>query len=120
MHVTRLHTDTNGNSSFEDLDIPFERSGVEQFANLRAPSSMMLNETDSGHQYDWHNAPARQWVITLQGEIEVQLRDGATRRFGPGSMLLADDLKGSGHATKVVSSEPWRCVYLPFSGDMLV
>lgn len=120
MQVTRLYTDSSGKSAFEDLQIPLERSGVEQFANLRAPSSMLLNETDAGHQYDWHNAPARQWVITLQGEIEVQLRDGTTRRFGPGSVLLAEDLKGSGHATKVVGSEPWRCAYLPFSGEMRV
>jgi len=118
MQVTRLYTDSRGESAFEDLLISLKRSGVEQFTNLQTPSSMTLNETDVGHQYDWHNAPARQWVITLQGDIEVQLRNGSTRRFGPGSILLADDLKGSGHATKVVSEVPWRCVYLPFEGEI--
>ncbi len=118
MKTTRLYTDKDNKSAFEDLRISLERVGVEQFANLCAPSSMILNETDTGHEYDWHNAPKKQWVITLQGEIEVQLRDGTTRRFGPGSILLAEDLTGTGHATKVISKEPWRCLYLPFDGTM--
>ncbi|MBN8550773.1 MAG: hypothetical protein J0M12_15775, partial [Deltaproteobacteria bacterium] len=112
MRATRLFTNADGKSSFEDIEIPLERSGVEQTANLSAPASMLLNETDPGHQYDWHNAPKKQWVLTLQGEIEVQLRDGTRRRFGAGSMILAEDLTGSGHATKVVSEVAWRCAYL--------
>ncbi len=126
MQITRLFTNQKGESAFEDATIGLERVAVEtfpgqkaeQFADLRAPSAMRINETDPGHQYDWHNAPKKQWVITLQGEIEVQLRDGTTRRFGAGSILLAEDLSGSGHATKVVSKEPWRCAYLPFEGAM--
>jgi len=122
MQVTRLYTNGDGRSAFEDLQIALERVQVEQFpgqkaeqsARLPAPSAMILNETDAGHQYDWHNAPKKQWVITLQGEIEVQLRDGTARRFAAGSVLLADDLTGSGHATKVVSKEAWRCAFLPF------
>ena len=121
MKVTRLYTQA-GVSAFEDITIPLERVAVEtfpgqkseQFIDLPSPSAMRVNETDAGHQYDWHNAPKKQWVITLQGEIEVQLRNGTARRFGVGSILLAEDLTGTGHATKVVSSESWRCAYLPF------
>lgn len=114
MKATRLFTDSNGKSTFEDIEIPLEQSGVESFAKMAAPFTMIMNETEAGHQYDWHNAPARQWVITLQGEIEVTLRDGNTRRFSSGSILLAEDLTGTGHATKVISTEAWRCIYLPF------
>jgi hypothetical protein len=118
MKCVHLYTNESGESAFGEIEIPYEHSGPEQFAFVRAPSSMLLNETVPGHQYDWHNAPRRQWVITLQGEIEVQLRSGLKKRFGPGSLLLADDTRGSGHATKVVSSDPWRCAYLPFEGEL--
>ncbi len=118
MQVTRLFTGSDGTSQFEDLIISLERDGVEQFASLRGLNAMILNETEAGHHYPWHNAPQRQWVITLQGEIEVQLRDGTSRKFGPGSIILAEDLPGSGHATKVTSSEPWRCAYLPIDGEI--
>lgn len=118
MSITRLFTDSNGASQFEELNISLEGDGVEKLATLRGSYAMILNETEAGHQYAWHNAPQKQWVITLQGEIEVQLRDGSTRKFGPGSIILAEDLTGSGHATRVTSSEPWRCAYLPFNGEV--
>ena len=117
MRVTRLFTNSDQQSDLEEIEIELVRSGVEQFLELMAPSAMLLNETDSGHEYDWHNAPQRQWVITLSGEIEIKLRNGQTKRLGPGSILLAEDLTGSGHATKVLSTEPWRCAYLPFDGQ---
>ena len=119
MHVTHLHTNEKGESAFADLEIKLEGDDVEQCANLRAPTAMLLNETNVGHDYPWHNAPQRQWVITLRGEIEVRLRNGQSRKFGAGSLILADDLYGTGHATSVVSSEPWQCIYLPFSGEPL-
>jgi len=118
MQATRLYTDATGCSAFEDLSLSLERSGFERCKSLHAPSEMTINETDPGYQYDWHNAPRKQWVVTLQGEIEVRLRNGTTRRFGAGSILLAEDTTGSGHATRVVSSGPWRCLYLPFDGGL--
>jgi quercetin dioxygenase-like cupin family protein len=128
MQVTRLYTNQANVSAFEDLTLSLERVAVEtfpgqkaeQFADLQAPSAMRVNETNAGHQYDWHNAPKRQFVVTLQGEIEVQLRDGTSRKFGPGSLLLAEDLTGTGHATKVISKDPWRCLYLPIDGRLPV
>ena len=32
--------------------------------------------------------------------------DGASRLFGPGDVVLADDLTGEGHITKVVGDIP--------------
>ena len=118
MKATRLYTNENGESAFEDFAISLERAGATQLANVRAPSSMILNETDPGHHYDWHNATQKQWVITFQGEINVELRDGTSRTFGPGNLLLVEDLDGPVHSTTVISKEPWRCAYLPFEGGL--
>jgi hypothetical protein len=52
MKVTRLFTNSSGQSTFEDFEIALERSGVEQVAVLRCPTSMVVNETDAGHHYD--------------------------------------------------------------------
>ena len=124
MQVTRLYTNQQGESSFEEISIEllrvseetFPGQKAEQFADLQSPTAMRVNETDPGHQYDWHNAPRKQWVVTLQGEIEVELRNGSKKRFGVGSILLAEDLTGTGHATRIVSNESWKCLYLPFAG----
>jgi len=44
----------------------------------------------------WHNAPRRQLVIHLAGELGCETSDG-TRHFGPGSVFMAEDLTGQGH-----------------------
>ncbi len=118
MQVTHLRTNDQNESEFGTVEISLERSGAEQYANLPTPDALILNETDIGHDYPWHNAPQRQWVVTLQGEIEVRLRNGESKRFGAGSLILADDINGSGHATSVTSKDPWRCLYIPFNGDL--
>ena len=126
MKITRLYTNSKNESALEEIEIPMERVAVELFpghkaeqtAILSTPSAMILNETDPGHQYDWHNAPRRQLVVTIQGEIEVLLRDNYSKKFGAGDIILAEDLTGSGHMTKVISTIPWRCIYLPFDGAL--
>ena len=50
-------------------------------------------------------APRRQYVITLEGEVEIGLGDGTTHRFGPGHVTLAEDLTGKGHTTRVVGNK---------------
>jgi len=34
--------------------------------------------------------------------MEIGIGDGTTRRFGPGDVVLADDLTGRGHTTRSV------------------
>ncbi len=46
---------------------------------------------------------ARQLVVVLSGEMEVETSDGEKRRFGRGDMLLADDTSGSGHITRALT-----------------
>jgi hypothetical protein len=36
----------------------------------------------------------------LAGQMEIGIDDGTTRRFGPGDVVLADDLTGQGHTTR--------------------
>jgi hypothetical protein len=42
-------------------------------------------------------------MVTLAGEYEVQVSSGETRRFGPGSVVLVEDLTGAGHVTRELS-----------------
>jgi hypothetical protein len=49
--------------------------------------------------------PSRQLHIYLSGEIEGQVSDGETRRFGPGTVALVEDTTGKGHISKVVGDK---------------
>ena len=70
---------------------------------------------EPGYFKDWHNAPRRQYVITLSGQVEFTIGDGTVKRLGPGDVLLAEDLTGRGHITRVVGSEPRISTAIPLT-----
>ena len=54
-----------------------------------------------------HPAPARQWVVMVQGIVEATTTDGEVRRLEPGMAVLLEDTTGAGHRTRVAGDEPW-------------
>jgi hypothetical protein len=60
---------------------------------------------------DWHNAPWRRYVVPLSGRFEVEISAGGIiKSFGPGDILLAQDLTGKGHKTRAVGGAD--CVWM--------
>ena len=70
---------------------------------------------EPGYFKDWHNAPRRQYVITLSGQVEHSIGDGIVRRLGPGDVLLVEDLTGRGHTSRIVCSEPRIVTIIPLA-----
>ena len=107
MRITRLYTGTDGQSHFEDLDIPLnDYQPGEQQSEFMKTTGTVLRETSGEFDLAWHNAPRRQFVITLAGEGEITIGDGTSRRFGPGDIMLAEDVTGQGHITRGVNDQP--------------
>ena len=100
MSMTRLYTGTDGQTHIEELNL----TSHPDLTTLRATKGIVFRTTAPGHFSDWHNAPRRQYVITLEGEVEIGLGDGTVHRFGAGHVTLAEDLTGKGHTTRVVGS----------------
>ena len=73
---------------------------------LHGTKGIVFRSAEPGRFSDWHNAPRRQYVITLSGEGEIGLRDGTTHRVHPGDVNLAEDVTGDGHTTRVVGDAP--------------
>ena len=110
--VTRLYTGPDGESHFEDTEVTLEdRRGRGQWSSeLMKATGIHFGEMNRGYIKDWHNAPRRQFVITLEGMGEIEIGDGTKRRFGPGDILLAEDTTGRGHISRVVSNQPRKVV----------
>ena len=109
MRITRLFTGDDSESHFEDIDIDVRSRGQIGALSTRFPATgVVFRETPADYDYDWHNAPARQYVVMLEGSVDVQVGDGSTRRFGPGDILLAEDTSGRGHKSRAVGNQP-RC-----------
>ena len=113
----RIYTGDDGLSCIEDIEPPFgapEPDGLEE-AVAQGATRIIFRRAPPGHFLDFHTAPRRQYTITLSGEIEIGAGDGTIRRFGPGSVLLAEDVTGGGHTTRVVGVEPRVSVIIPLS-----
>lgn len=114
MKVTRIYSDANGESHFEDLDIPLKDAGsIGRLSEPRAVTSVVFRENDPGYDYDWHTAPCRQYIVLLDGEIEIEVSTGAKRRFVAGEILLVEDTTGKGHRTRHTRPHRRRSLFLP-------
>ena len=114
MVVTRIFTGDDGESHFEDIDVPLTDLGpIGAMSKLIAATGLVLRETGSDYDLDFHNAPRRQFVVTLSGgRVEIEVGDGTKRRLGPGSLLLAEDTTGRGHISRAVDDEPRVSVFI--------
>ena len=117
----RVYTGEDGKSHIEEIDPPFEPFVDTEGAHgdgtpMEAATGITFRRAAPGYFLDFHTAPRRQYTITLSGEIEIGTGDGTVHRFGPGSVLLAEDLTGQGHTTRVVSQEPRVYIVVPL-GD---
>lgn len=117
MKVTRIYTGEDNRSHFEDLDIPLERAAYESESTLILASGVSFRENLVGDSLDFHNAPRRQFVITIAGIGEIECGDKSRRRFGAGDILLADDLTGHGHTTREIEG-PRRAVFIPLPPEL--
>jgi len=114
MHVTRLFTGTDGESQFEDLDIPLQDLGpVGAMSKLIEATGVVFRETGPDYDLDWHNAPRRQYVVMLSGGgVEIEVGDGTRRRLGSGDVLLAEDTTGRGHISRAVDGQPRVSIFI--------
>ena len=86
-----------------------------ELTTLLATTGIIFRSAEPGSFSDWHNAPRRQFVITLSGEAEIGLGDGSVHRFGPGHANLVEDLTGKGHTTRVVGNQPRVTATIPLA-----
>jgi hypothetical protein len=95
MQFCRLYTGSDGKSHFEDLD---QSQGAREFVSTHSATGIVFkNDPHREELHAWHNAPRRQWCITLAGSVEIGIGDGTSRTFQPGDVFLAEDLTGQGH-----------------------
>lgn len=113
MKVTRLYNGPDCECHFEDIDIPLKDAGDIGRLSERIPATgIIFRETDGDYHYRWHNAPNRQFIILLEGEFEIEVGDGARRRFGPGDVLLVEDTEGHGHISRALNNQPRKTIFV--------
>lgn len=113
MKVTRVYADARGESHFAELDISLKDGGSIGYLSERYPvKSVIFRENSADYNYDWQCAPQRQYIILLDGEIELETSDGERRHFRGGDILLVEDVSGRGHRTRTVNNQPRRSLFV--------
>ena len=96
MHIVWIITE-NGETVVEDLEAP----SFEQVRGNETPmiplQGAIFRTAQPAVAMDFHNAPRRQIVVPLIGQVRIETGDGTSRLITNGMALLADDLDGQGH-----------------------
>jgi quercetin dioxygenase-like cupin family protein len=118
--IFRVYTGADGQSHIaaEPLTLqPFVDSegAYGEGTPLQGATGITFRLAPPGYVLSWHCAPRRQYTITLSGSAEVEVGDGTVARIGAGDVLLAEDLTGQGHITRVVGTEPRFYAVVPLA-----
>ena len=114
MRIHNIYADAKGESHIRDLEIEWARNGpMGKISDPVPVLSMAFRTTDGSYDLDWHNAPRRQYIINLEGSVEITTSDGESRVIGPGEIILAEDTTGKGHLSKAVASGARHSLVIP-------
>lgn len=113
MIITRIYSSDDGQSHFADVDIELEDAGeIGRLSEEIPAAGIIFRENPPDYDYDWHNAPQRQYIIMLDGNIEIEVSDGEIRHFSGGDVLLVEDTAGHGHRTRTTDAKSRRSVFV--------
>lgn len=113
MNVTRVYATPDGESHFEDVEIPLHDAGeIGMLSDGIQAREIIFRRNAPSYDYDWHRAPQRQYIALLDGEIEIEVSDGEKRRFRGGDVLLMEDTTGRGHRTRTVDGKARRSLFI--------
>ena len=113
MKVTRVYSDKNGNSQFEDIDIElFDNGEIGQLSKNIDVKSLQFRKVSPNYDYDFHHAPQKQYIVLLDGGVEITTSLGETRQFQTGEILLMEDTTGKGHKTKNLEKRERTSIFI--------
>jgi hypothetical protein len=113
MKYTRIYTGAGGHSRFEEVEVTLRDKGeIGRLSDPFEVEHLKFRENPPGYDYDFHNAPARQFIILMDGEIEIESSLGEKRGFRGGDILLVEDTEGKGHRTKHILEQVRKSVFI--------
>ncbi len=101
MKITKIFSDENGDSHFENLEIPLIDQGDIGFLSENIDvKKLQFRKVSADYDYDFHCAPQKQFIVLLDGGVKIETSLGEIREFQTGEILLVEDISGKGHKTK--------------------
>ncbi len=113
--ITKVYSDINGDSQFEEIRVPLNPAGTIGYLSEKYEvESLVFRKVLPAYDYDFHTAPARQFIILLDGKIEIETSLGEKRVFTGGDVLQMEDTTGKGHKTRNLEMIERKSVFISF------
>jgi quercetin dioxygenase-like cupin family protein len=114
MRIHNLYVDEQGETHFRDIEVEFVEETRSGKLSRRLPANgIIFREVPPTYDLDWHPAPRRQYIINLDGGVQITASDGESRVIGAGEVLLVEDTTGKGHLSKAVGGTMRHCIFVP-------
>jgi hypothetical protein len=111
--ICRIYSDASGDTHFDDVTIPLKDMGiVGSLSDGIAVKSILFREVEPSYDWDFHPAPQRQYIVLLDGEIEIETSLHEKRIFKGGDILLVEDISGKGHKTKNLKATKRKSIFI--------
>ncbi len=120
--LPELFTDTDGRAKFRDLRVDLsEGSPAAHLSPLAQGSGHQFRMSPIGFRSQFHCTTTPQWLIVLQGAMEIGLHDGSSRVFKTGQCFYANDTlpvgasfdeQRHGHWSRQAGDEPLVTVFV--------
>jgi hypothetical protein len=116
MKCMRIYADDQGESHFEELDVPLGPVGEDPgylVSTAVSTTEFQFRISPPGKNFDWHTAPAPTLVVFCDGVYEFETSSGGKRRLDPPSLVFADATRGKGYRARLLSDRPTLAIFIP-------
>jgi uncharacterized cupin superfamily protein len=114
MRIHNLYVDDKGETHFRDIEVEWTKEGPGgKMSDTLKATGIIFRETPGTYDYSWHPAPRRQYIINLDGGVEITASDGEKRIIGAGEVLLVEDVSGKGHFSRAVGGKMRHSIFVP-------
>lgn len=104
--ITRLFSDAQGETHFEDTEIPLTDGGkIGLYSNFLESTGVEFRVSPQNYIMDFHNSPRKQYIIIIKGGVEMETSLGDIRQFQAGDIILIEDTHGKGHKSRSINNQ---------------
>jgi hypothetical protein len=128
--ITRIYTGPDGLAHAEDIELSLSARGATDMLkatgaefSVRAPTAGANPGSTAAtdpNAPEWHTGPARQFVITLSGNSEVEVSGGVHVAAAPGHINLIEDTTGKGHITRNFGPDDRIALTIPLADGVVI
>ena len=114
MRIHNLYVDDKGETHWRDIEVQWVEERQMSKLSARLPANgIIFRETSGDYDLDWHPAPRRQYIINLDGGVQITASDGEARQIGAGEVILVEDVGGKGHLSKSIGGKMRHSIFVP-------